>query len=134
MTFEHDLAVLKLINPPAQLRAIKFADVRLEHRNGQKPTVATGKLVVVDNGWTTCGASAEILAGVAERLQDRRPRVQRLGFAPVTCPTTRNLEDLFYPDAPRIAAAAYALVRGRAPSWTTSSPVPPEIVEFRGPF
>ena len=61
-------------------------------------------------------------------------RLRRLGFAPVTCPTARNLEDLFYPDARRIAEAAYALVRGRAPSWPASGPLPPEIVGFRGPF
>ena len=43
----HDLAVLKLINPPDKLTAIKFADVRLDNRNGQRPTVAPGKLVVL---------------------------------------------------------------------------------------
>ena len=94
----------------------------------------TGRLLVVDSGWTTCGASAEILARVAERLQEQTPRLRRLGFAPVTCPTTRNLEDLFYPDARRIAEASFALVRGRAPSWPTSRPLPPEIIDFRGPF
>jgi pyruvate/2-oxoglutarate/acetoin dehydrogenase E1 component len=94
----------------------------------------TGKLMVVDSGWTTCGASAEILARTAEQLQEHGPRLQRLGFAPVSCPTTRNLEDLFYPDARRIAESAYALVRGRAPSWPASTLLPPEIVDFRGPF
>ena len=43
----HDLAVLKLISPPAQLTAIKFADVRVETRAGQRPNLATGKLVVL---------------------------------------------------------------------------------------
>ena len=33
---------------------------------------ATGRLLVVDNAWTTCGASAEIVARVVERLP-RRP-------------------------------------------------------------
>lgn len=99
-----------------------------------RSTEKTGKLLVVDSAWTTCGAGAEILARTAERLQGRSPRMRRLGFAPVTCPTTKNLENLFYPDAGRIAEAAHVLVRGHAPSWTATDPVAPEIVDFRGPF
>ena len=50
----HDLAVLKLITPPANLTAIKFADVRLDNRDNQRPTVASGKLVVLmANAYTT---------------------------------------------------------------------------------
>jgi serine protease Do len=43
----HDLAVLKLIDPPPKLTAIKFADVRLDNRNALRPTVSAGKLVVL---------------------------------------------------------------------------------------
>ncbi len=58
----------------------------------------TGRLLVVDNGWVTCGASAEIVAQVAERLMAARDvRVRRMGFAPVTCPTTPGLEAAFLP-------------------------------------
>src|SRR5207249_2007704 len=32
----------------------------------------TGRLLVVDNGWTTCGAGAEIVAQVGERLMGVR--------------------------------------------------------------
>jgi len=42
-----DLAVLKLISPPAGLKAIRFADVRTAQQNGKKPTVFPGKLVVL---------------------------------------------------------------------------------------
>jgi serine protease Do len=42
-----DLAVLKLINPPPKLTAIKFADVRLRDLGDQKATVFAGKLVVL---------------------------------------------------------------------------------------
>src|SRR5205085_9074589 len=78
----------------------------------------TGRLLVVDNGWVTCGAGAEIVAQVAERLAAVRDlRVRRLGFAPVTCPTTPALEELFYPNARTIAAAARDLVEGAATGW-----------------
>ena len=42
-----DLAVLKLITPPAGLKAVPFADVRLPGRGTLKPTVTVGKLVVL---------------------------------------------------------------------------------------
>ncbi len=73
---------------------------------------------MVDNGWTTCGAGAEIVARVVERLQGvREVLVRRLGFAPTTCPPTPSLEELYYPDARTIAAAACDLVEGRATGW-----------------
>src|SRR5262249_12758449 len=45
----------------------------------------TGRLLVVDNAWTTCGASAEIVARVVEGGQNGRPiQVRRMGYAPTT--------------------------------------------------
>src|SRR5947209_3147231 len=59
----------------------------------------TGRLLVVDTAWTCCGASAEIVAGVGERLSGVRDlKLKRLGFAPTTCPTTPSLEERFYPN------------------------------------
>jgi pyruvate/2-oxoglutarate/acetoin dehydrogenase E1 component len=95
----------------------------------------TGRLLVVDSAWTMCGASAEILAQVAERLQGSpHIRWQRMGFAPVVCPTTRNLENLFYPNAQTVASAAFALVHDNRKSWAPLHEEAPEIVEFKGPF
>ena len=49
---------------------------------------------------------------VVERAGNRNPiRVQRMGYAPTTCPTTPVLEREFYPDPTKIARAAYAMVR-----------------------
>jgi pyruvate/2-oxoglutarate/acetoin dehydrogenase E1 component len=95
----------------------------------------TGRLVVVDNGWTCCGASAEIVAGVAERLMGVRDlRVRRLGFAPVTCPTTPALEELFYPNARTIASAARDLVEGIETGWLPEECPTLRKIEFKGPF
>lgn len=95
----------------------------------------TGRLLVVDSGWTMCGASAEILTQVAERLQGQaHVRWQRMGFAPVTCPTTRNLENLFYPNAQTVASAAFTMVHDNRKSWAPIHEEAREIVEFRGPF
>jgi pyruvate/2-oxoglutarate/acetoin dehydrogenase E1 component len=95
----------------------------------------TGRLLVVDTGWLCCGAAAEIVAGVAERLQGVRDlSLKRLGFAPTTCPTTPVLEDLFYPNARTIAAAARDLVEGAATGWVPDERPEFQSVEFKGPF
>jgi pyruvate/2-oxoglutarate/acetoin dehydrogenase E1 component len=95
----------------------------------------TGRLLVVDNGWVTCGAGAEIVAQVAERLMAVRDvRVRRMGFAPVTCPTTPGLESLFYPNARTIAAAARDLVEGKETGWLPEEKPDLQRVEFKGPF
>lgn len=95
----------------------------------------TGRLLVVDNAWTNCGASAEIVARVAEKLQGVRDlRLKRMGFAPTTCPTTPVLEDAFYPNGRTIAAAARDLVEERACSWLPDERPDLRDIEFKGPF
>ncbi|MFO0985783.1 MAG: transketolase C-terminal domain-containing protein [Alphaproteobacteria bacterium] len=95
----------------------------------------TGRLAVVDTSWAACGAGAEIVAAVHERLQGRRAfSALRLGYEPTPCPTTRPLEDAYYPSAKSIAAKVAGLA-GRAPGdWQARDIVAREIAEFRGPF
>lgn len=92
----------------------------------------TGRLCVVDNAWTCCGASAEIVAQVSERLQTIQ--VYRMGFAPVICPPTPPLEDLFYPNGQRIAAQAYDMVNGTSNGWMPALRNDLKEIEFKGPF
>ena len=107
----------------------------LDHETILASVRKTGRLLIVDNGWTNCGASAEIAARVLEALQGERPvRVKRMGFAPVTCPPTPPLEDLFYPNARTIASAAHALVRGGAEIWLPEEQEELKSVDFKGPF
>src|SRR5579859_5273897 len=92
----------------------------------------TGRLLVVDNGWTTCGAAAEIVAQVAEHLPNVRFR--RMGYAPVTCPPSPTLEDLYYANGRTIAAAAFDMVKGSAQGWMPEERADLKQIEFRGPF
>ncbi|MBT5458235.1 MAG: alpha-ketoacid dehydrogenase subunit beta, partial [Rhodospirillaceae bacterium] len=96
----------------------------------------TGRLLVVDNGWLSCGASAEIIAETVERLQGRRSiAVGRMGFAPSPCPTTRPLEQLYYPNDRTIASRAHSLVKGNDDgAWMPEGGDAAEVTEFRGPF
>ena len=71
----------------------------------------TRRVLVVDNAWTACGVSAEILAAIAERTAPNGGIVmERMGFAAVPCPTTPSLEDGFYPTPATIATKAFAMV------------------------
>jgi pyruvate dehydrogenase E1 component beta subunit len=66
----------------------------------------TGHCIIADYDWAFCGFSAELAAQVSERCFGRlRQPVRRLGFAHVPCPTTRPLENLFYPCAVNIIRA-----------------------------
>lgn len=100
-----------------------------------KSVKKTGKLIVVDNDWVTCGASSEIAASVIERLQTKmQVKIHRMGFAPVTCPPSPPLEKLFYPDAARIAQAAYAMVKNDNREWVSPKHLDLKEIEFKGPF
>lgn len=95
----------------------------------------TGRLLVVDNAWTNCGASAEILARMAESLETALP-MRRMGFAPTTCPTSPPLEALFYPNPATIATTARRMIEPKAPAWDPQSERAKLAyqTEFRGPF
>lgn len=103
-----------------------------------KSVQKTNRLLVVDNAWLTCGASSEIMTRAVETCQqeDRPvPLMARMGFAPTTCPTTRPLENLFYPSGRTIAVKAYEMVKGKhAKSWEPPADAKTEIDAFKGPF
>lgn len=97
----------------------------------------TGHLLVVDNGWLTCGASSEILTQVYEHYQQQNkvaPNMTRMGFAPTTCPTTKPLENAFYPNSRTIAKRAYDMLKGSADDWMPEVSAVTEIDAFKGPF
>ena len=57
----------------------------------------TGKLVVVDGGWKTCGISAEISALIAEKgFQYLKSPVKRITLPEAPAPASHELEDEYY--------------------------------------
>ncbi len=97
----------------------------------------TGRLLVVDNAWLTCGASSEVMTKVYETCQqtgETIPNMARMGFAFTTCPTTRPLENVFYPNSRTIAARAYEMVKGKGERWEPAADAKTEIDAFKGPF
>jgi pyruvate/2-oxoglutarate/acetoin dehydrogenase E1 component/TPP-dependent pyruvate/acetoin dehydrogenase alpha subunit len=95
----------------------------------------TRRLVIVDNGWTTCGAAAEIASQVAQHFEGNADiRIRRMGFEPVTCPTTPSLEAQFYPNSRNIASMAYKIVSGDKANWFPEELHDSQACEFKGPF
>jgi len=84
-------------------RAIKPLDMDLIIKSVKK----TGRLVVADAGWLTGGVSAEIASQVAEQcLQDLKAPVQRVALPDVPAPTSKTLEEAYYPKAEDIVKSA----------------------------
>ena len=72
----------------------------------------TGRLMVVDTAWMKGGLCAEVGCLAAERgYADLKAPVVRIGLPDVPTPAGYTLEQFYYPDVARIAAAATALVR-----------------------
>lgn len=95
----------------------------------------TGRLLVVDNDWESCGISAEIITRVAILLQGKRDfRVERMGFASTACPPSPTLEALFYPNGCIIASKAYEMILGKSDGWVPQGHIDPMEIQFRGPF
>jgi pyruvate/2-oxoglutarate/acetoin dehydrogenase E1 component len=97
----------------------------------------TKRMLIVDNAWTACGASAEILSQVVESIgPELRLDLGRMGFAPTTCPATPSLENQFYPNPTTISAKVHQMVRPSAEPWTPDSDRA-ELAyqkQFKGPF
>lgn len=66
----------------------------------------TGRAIVADPGWHTCGVSAEISATIAkEAFHDLRAPVERVTLPDAPAPTARTEEQAYYPCAADIARA-----------------------------
>lgn len=100
----------------------------------------TGRLLVADNAWLNCGASAEIITRACEAIQensDKALKVKRVGFAQTTCPTTPSLEEGFYSNPIDIAKAAMALVdKDKSLNWQPDRKEAELVYQmtFKGPF
>ncbi|MFC1945698.1 alpha-ketoacid dehydrogenase subunit beta [Chloroflexota bacterium] len=66
----------------------------------------TGRLVVADGGWHTCGFAAEVAALAAEQAFDSlKAPVIRVTLPDAPAPASQSLEQAYYPKAADIAAA-----------------------------
>lgn len=78
----------------------------------RQSVLKTGRLLVVDGGWKTCGMSAEVIAAVMEGLppQALTRSPVRLTLPDAPAPTSRYLEAMYYPDVSRVVSTALSLL------------------------
>ena len=94
----------------------------------------TGRCIVADYDWTFCGFSAELASRISQACFGRlKHPVERLGFAPVPCPTTRPLENAFYPSAVEIIRTVERMVGLQETDLSAESFYSYEQ-RFKGPF
>lgn len=91
------------------LRSLKPWDERLVAQSVRK----TGRLVVVDGAWRTCGAAAEIAARVNETVfRCLKSPIERVTLADLPAPSSRSLEQAYYLTTERILQAVERVVYG----------------------
>ena len=73
----------------------------------------TGRMLVVDGGWTSFGAAAEIMARLAEneKIMEIKAPLKRLALPDAPAPASRTLERYYFRKAEDIAREAAKLVR-----------------------
>lgn len=66
----------------------------------------TGRFVAVDGGWSTCGLAGEMMALVAENVQPSKLKapLARVTLPDAPAPTSKPLEDIYYPTAETVRA------------------------------
>lgn len=72
----------------------------------------TGRLLVVDGGWSTCGMAGEVIASVMEHAPVgilKKPPV-RITLPSSPAPTSRVLERIYYPSVDTVVAKAKDLL------------------------
>lgn len=91
------------------LRTIKPLDEAIIQESVKK----TGRALVVDTGWAMGGVCAELGCLIAEKsFRDLKAPVQRVGLPDVPTPAGFTLEQYYYPDVNKIAAAIRKTVKG----------------------
>jgi pyruvate dehydrogenase E1 component beta subunit len=90
------------------LRTVKPVDEELVFDSVKK----TGRLVVADGGWKTCGFAAEIAARVSETMfQYLKAPIKRVTLPDCPAPASSSLEKAYYPTAETISEAVRQILQ-----------------------
>ena len=117
---------IEIIDP----RTISPLDDRLIVNSVKK----TGHCIIVDYDWLNCGFSAEVSARVSEKCFDYlKSPITRIGFSETPCPSSRPLENEFYPNAIQIIRAVEKKLKLQSADLSREKFYDYEN-KFRGPF
>lgn len=96
-SLEKDGIDVEIIDP----RSLKPLDENLLLESVKK----TGRLVIADAGWKTCGVGAELAALVAEKaFRYLKAPIVRVSLPDTPAPASSVLEKVYYPDADKIVS------------------------------
>lgn len=89
------------------LRVLNPFDPELIRQSVRK----TGRLLAIDGGWSTCGLASEIIASACEGLDPRelRSAPARVALPSAPAPTSKVLEQIYYPTADMIVERAMSM-------------------------
>jgi len=97
-----------------------------------KSVKKTRRCIIADYDWLFCGLSAEISDLIYSNVTNLKNPIQRIGFAATPCPTSRNLENSFYPNSRNIIKIISKMLK-RKINFNKISLFSHENV-FKGPF
>jgi pyruvate dehydrogenase E1 component beta subunit len=84
------------------LRTVKPLDVALIRKSVRK----TGRAVIADPGWRTCGLAAEVAAVIAEDDPGcLKSPIRRVTLPDIPAPASRSLEEKYYINSNHIVDA-----------------------------
>lgn len=123
--------------------SVEVIDVRTLNPMNDTPildsTRRTGRLLVADTGWTSCGFAGEIVSRVSEKaFSSLRTAPRRIALPNAPTPTSRKLTDGYYPRAVDLAMAVGEMVGHALPDlaekWRSDVPLDVPNNQFSGPF
>jgi pyruvate/2-oxoglutarate/acetoin dehydrogenase E1 component len=89
------------------LRSVKPLDENLLFESIKK----TGRLIIADGGWRTCGVAAEIASLVSENaFEFLKAPIKRITLPDLPAPASRALEEVYYPKAREIVQGIKELI------------------------
>jgi pyruvate/2-oxoglutarate/acetoin dehydrogenase E1 component len=77
-----------------------------------KSVIKTGRLLVIDGGWQTCGVAGEVIACVAEGIEPSKLKIApvRITLPDAPAPSSHILEKIYYPSVDQIVKEAQKLL------------------------
>lgn len=126
-TLEKEGIDIEIIDP----RTVKPLDEDIILESVKK----TGRLVIADIGWKTCGFVSEIAALVSEKaFSYLRAPIVGISLPDLPTPTSCALEKIYYPGANEIVKSAMKLFFGSEKAVEKSFELNYSKKEFTGPF
>jgi pyruvate dehydrogenase E1 component beta subunit len=89
------------------LRSVKPLDEEMIYQSVRK----TGRLIVVDGGWKTCGLAAEVSTLVVENcFESLKAPIRRITLPDCPAPASSSLETAYYPRVENIVETVKRLL------------------------